>query len=63
MNDFSKKTIKALANKGITLIGPTVIPDNTSAMPYANGERGYCLNDNGCHRIRSFREVLELGAA
>lgn len=62
MNDFSKKTLRALARKGITLIGLTVIPDNTSSMPFANGSRGYCLNDNGCHRIRSFVEVQALAA-
>lgn len=60
MNDFSKKTIRALTRKGIRLIGLTVIPDMSSDMPFANGDRGYCLNDNGCHRIRSFREVMEL---
>jgi len=60
MNDFSKKTIAALARKGISLIGLTVIPDMASAMPFANGERGYCLNENGCHRIRTFKEVLEM---
>lgn len=60
MNDFSKKTIKALAKKGIRLIGLTVIPNMASEMPYANGDRGYCLDDNGCHRIRTFNEVLAL---
>lgn len=62
MNDFSKKTIAALARKGISLIGLTVIP-RAGDMPFANGERGYCLNDNGCHRVRSFREVLALANA
>lgn len=60
MNDFSKKTIAALARKGIRLIGLTVIPNMKSDMPFATGERGYCLDDNGCHIIRSFAEVLEL---
>ena len=60
MNDFSKKTLRALARKGIRLIGLTTIPDMSSDMPYANGDRGYCLDDNGCHRIRTFTQVLEL---
>ena len=60
MADFSKKTLAALARKGISLVGLTVIPDMSSDMPFANGSRGYQLNDNGCHRIRSFSEVLEL---
>ena len=58
MNDFSKKTIKALAQKGMTLIGLTVIPDPRSDMPFANGSRGYCFDDNGCHRILSFSQVM-----
>ena len=60
MADFSKKTLSALARKGIALVGLTVIPDMSSDMPFANGSRGYQLNDNGCHRIRTFTEVLEL---
>ena len=61
MTDFSKKTIATLARKGITLIGLTVIPGE-GPLPFATGERGYCLNDNGCHRIRTFNEVLALAA-
>lgn len=60
MNDFSKRTIAALAHKGITLVGLTIIPDMSSSMPYANGTRAYVLDDDGCQRIRSFAEVLEL---
>lgn len=64
MRDFSKKTLAALARKGIALVGLTVIPDMSSDMssdmPFANGSRGYQLNDNGCHRIRTFAEVLEM---
>jgi len=63
MNDFSKKTTAALARKGIVLIGLTVIPNMASSMPYATGDRGYCLNDNGCHIIRSFSQVLEMANA
>lgn len=62
MNDFSKKTIKALSLKGIRLIGLTVIPDMTAALPFASGSRGYCLDDNGCHRIKTFSEVMALAA-
>lgn len=62
MNDFSKKTLAALARKGIFLIGLTVIPGNGD-LPFASGDRGYCLNDNGCHRVRSFSEVLEIARA
>lgn len=61
MKDFSKKTISALTSKGITLTGLTVIP-GTGDLPFATGERGYILNDNGCQRILLFAQVLELAA-
>lgn len=61
MQDFSRSTLRALARKGITLVGLTVIP-GSGDLPFATGERGYKLNDNGCLRIRSFREVLALAA-
>lgn len=57
MNDFSKKTIAALARKGIRIIGLTVIPNGHSDLPFATGERGYKIDDNGCGRIWSFSEV------
>lgn len=60
MNDFSKATIRKLSSKGITLIGLQAIPDMTSAMPWANADRGYVMNDNGTCRVLSFREVLEI---
>jgi hypothetical protein len=62
MNDFSKKTLAALARKGMTLIGLTVIPDMSSPMPFANGSRGYTFNDNGCHRILTFADVMREAA-
>lgn len=60
--DFSKAQRAALARKGIAIIGATVIPDMTSALPFASGERGYQLNDNGTHRVRSYAEVVALAA-
>jgi len=59
MNDFSRKTIAALARKGIRIVGLCVIP-GTGDLPFATGERGYRLDDNDCGRIRSFAEVLAL---
>jgi hypothetical protein len=58
MNDFAKKTLNALAKKGITLVGLCTIPDMSSAMPFANGERGYNINDNGTGRVWTFAQVL-----
>ena len=56
MNDFSRKTIAALARKGIKLVGLQAIP----AAGFANYERGYRLDDNGCGRVVTFNEVLAL---
>jgi len=62
MRDFSAKTIAALARKGVTIYGATVIPAAGTDMPFANGDRGYKINDNGCGRILTFAQVLELAA-
>jgi len=59
--DFSARTIRALRAKGIALIGVTSIPGE-GPMPMANATRGYVLDDNGTHRIRSHSEVLALAS-
>lgn len=56
MNDFSRKTIAALARKGIKLVGLQAIP----AAGFANAERGYRMDDNGLGRVLTFNEVLAL---
>lgn len=61
MRDFSAKTRNALARRGVSIIGTTVIP-GAGDMPFANGERGYRVNDNGCGRILTFAQVLALAA-
>ena len=58
MRDFSKQTTKALASKGIQIIGTTYLPDNSAALPYASGETGYNVNDNGTHRVLTFAQVI-----
>ena len=60
MNDFSRSTLRKLARKGISLVGLTAIPNVSSDMPYANATRGYCLDDNGTHKVRTFLEVQEM---
>lgn len=60
MRDFSAATLRRLAKRGIAVIGTTVIP-GPGDMPFATGERGYRVNDNGCGRIWTFAQVL--GAA
>ena len=60
MNDFSKSTLRKLAQKGITLIGIQAIPDMSSSMPFANAERGYVMNDNGTCRVLTFSQVMKI---
>jgi len=59
MRDFSRRTLNALARKGIAIYGLCTIPAANDPMPFANGERGYKVNDNGCGRIWTFAEVVE----
>lgn len=61
--DFSKAQRAALARQGIAIIGAAAIPDMSSSLPYANASRGYCLDDNGTHRVRSYQDVVDLAAA
>lgn len=58
MRDFNRSTLNGLARKGIAIMGLTVIPAD-GALPFANGSRGYRVNDNGCGRVWSHAEVLE----
>lgn len=61
MSDFSRATLRSLACKGITLVGLTLLP-GTGSLPYATGERGYLMADNGTGRVWTFRQVLEAAA-
>jgi hypothetical protein len=56
--DFSAKTLRALAARGIELIGTQSIP-GTGDMPYANAERGYRVSDNGTGKVWTFAMALE----
>jgi hypothetical protein len=55
MRDFSAATLRRLALKGITVLRPVALPTGR----FADYERGYSVNDNGCGRIWTFEEVLE----
>ncbi len=57
MNDFNRKTLKALAAKGISIIGITVVPDFSKELPYAWAERVYEVNDNGTGKVWTFAQV------
>lgn len=56
MRDFSKSTLAALADRGIRVVGLTVIPSDGD-LPFATGSRGYRVDDNGCGRIWTFAQV------
>lgn len=58
--DFSKAVRKALAKNGIAIIGTCTIPGD-GPMPYANGARGYQIDDNGTGRIKTYTEMRALG--
>lgn len=62
MNDFSRTTLRSLSRKGISVVGLQWLPDMTSDMPMACGERGYVLNDNGTGRVVRFADVMALVA-
>ena len=61
MRDFSSITIKALAAKGVTIIGLTIIPGG-GEMPFANGIRGYRVDDNGTSKILTWSQVVAIVA-
>lgn len=56
---FGRKTVKTLATRDVRVIGLCVIPDMTKPLPFASGETGYNVDDNGTGRIWSYRAVLE----
>ena len=56
--DFDKFVLAQLTKRGIRLQGTTWLPG--PGGNYANGERGYLLDDNGTGRVRDYRGVLAL---
>lgn len=52
---FSKQTRNALAKRGIYVAGITALPGRSGT--FLDSVTGYELNDNGCHRIRTYLEV------
>lgn len=57
---FAAKTLRVLAAKGIEVVSTTFIPGRDGS--FANGETAYNVNDNGCGRILTFTQVLEVAA-
>jgi hypothetical protein len=54
--DFGKEVLAALRKRGIKIQGSTWLPG--PGGDFANGERGYLLDDNGTGRVRDYRGVL-----
>lgn len=56
--DFSTRVRSALAQRGIAIVSSTWLPGADGS--YANGERGYCLDDNGTHCVRSYMQIRSM---
>ena len=54
VSHFGRRAVRALARKGIAVIGLQHIPG-----PHG-GDTGYCLNDNGTHRVTSYMDVRKM---
>ena len=59
--DFRRATLAALAKKGITIVSATTVPGVDGS--FANGDRGYGLDDNGTFRLVLFLQVLAIAKA
>lgn len=55
--DFSAKTLRTLAARGIEVVGVQMLP-GAGAMPWANAERGYLVSQAGCGKVWTFAQVL-----
>lgn len=56
--DFAARTRRALLKKGIVIIGASTLPSASGS--FAAGSRGYLLDNNGEHQIRTYLEVEAL---
>lgn len=59
--DFSAKTLRTLAKRGIELVGVQALPGQGD-MPWANAERGYLIVQAETGKVKTFRQVLDLAA-
>ena len=62
VSHFGKRAVATLAKRDIRVLGLTVIPAANAAMPFACGETGYSMDDNGCGRVWTFAQVLKAAA-
>jgi hypothetical protein len=54
---FGRKAVASLARKGIRVIGLQAIPDERGS--FLNSSTGYLVDDTGCGRVWSYRQVTE----
>jgi hypothetical protein len=54
---FGRPAVATLARKGIRVIGLQAIPDERGS--FLNSTTGYVVDDNGCGRVWTFRQVSE----
>jgi hypothetical protein len=57
--DFPRGTLSALTKRGIKIVGSTWLPGPSGS--YANGERGYLIDDNGTGKVWSYQQVAAIG--
>lgn len=58
MRDFSSLTLRLLQKRGIRVVGTQAAPGLDGDKTFSG--RVYRLDDNGCHCIRTHKEVMEL---
>lgn len=56
---FSAATRRGLARRGVRVLSLTTIP-GPGPTPYASGETGYNVDDNGTGRVLTHPEVVAL---
>jgi hypothetical protein len=59
--DFNRSTLASLARKGVRITGLQGLPGPDGS--FANGERGYLLDDNGTGKVRTFMQVLAMAVS
>ena len=57
--DFPRRTLASLTRLGIKLVGTTWLPGPDGS--YANGERGYLVDDNGTGKVWTYKQVVSRG--
>lgn len=58
--DFSVKVRNTLARRGIAIVGSTWLPGTDGS--FANGERGYVLDDCGTQKVRTYTDLVSYAA-